>query len=284
MTTTQLFASLLNYSEVRDPAKVPFDATVEIVGAMNAALAEFYSLAPTWLSAKTVSRVLSAPETITVGATQGSVNAGPFPTDAIGCAIVLAGDTRANQVASTSALRDPYLGSGGSVSATLYGDAVQIAGSEFRRVLSPPRLEGGTQLFWDETLPVRSGSTTLRSRGTPARFCVEVLALGAGGSSGTLAVLRVDPIPSVDTILRVEMQVLPLHLTIAHLAAPFDVPIPTDMEGHLLSLVRWHLRGHPLFVARKDEESRCESARMAISSMVPWVGPIRSRVRTPAGF
>ncbi len=281
MTTAQLFSRLLSHSTVRDPARVPFDESVEIVAAINAALGEYFSLAPARFSKSTISRALPAPETRSVDAVNGSTDVSSFLASQRGATVVIGDDPGQNEVISTSAVLDAYQGTSGTVSAVVYGDGIVIANGTYKRVLSDPRLNDGTQLRFDDGL-LRGRFNGVRGTGKPTRYCVEMTGESSGGLD--VAILRVDPMPSRSYIVRMEIEALPLLVTYGCLSTPVAVPVSYDMEAHLIALCRWHLKGNKLFPDKKDTDEKADAARNAVLSLAPAAGKPHGKVGTPRGF
>jgi hypothetical protein len=281
MTTAQLFSRLLSHATVRDPGRVPFDESVEIVAGINAALGEYFSLAPARFSELTLSRVLPAPETRSVAAVNGSASVGTFLASHRGATVVIGDDPGQNEVTGTGSVLDAYLGTTGTVSAVVYGDGIVIANASYKRVVSDPRLNDGTQLRFDDGL-LRGRFNGVRGTGKPVRYCVEMTGTAAGGED--VAILRVDPMPSRSYIVRMEISALPLLVTNATLSAPVAVPVPYDMDAHLIALCRWHLKGNKLFPDKKDTDEKADAARNAIAGLSPHAGRSHGKVGTPRGF
>lgn len=283
MTTAELFSRLLSRATVRDPGRVPFDDAVEIVAGMNAGISEYYKLAPARFSRTTISKLLPAPATVSVQAVNGSATLGAtaFAEAQRGASVVVGDDAGQNEVVGPDSLLDAYLGTTGTVSASVYGDAVVLGDATFRRVVSHPRLNDGTELKVDDALVNRNFKGT-RGIGTPRRYCVEMS--GAAGGGKDVAILRVDPMPNKAFIARMEVELSPLKIVYADLSAPVDVPVPADMEHSLIALIRWHLKGNELFPDSQDTDSKAELARATISNQSPDAGRSHGKIFTPRGY
>ena len=281
MTTAQLFSRLLAHASVRDPARVPFDESIEIVGAINAALSEYFSLAPARFSEQTISVVLGAPATVSVAAVNGSTSVATFSESQRGATVVIGDDAGQNEIVSTGAVLDAYQGTSGTVSATVYGDAVVIGNATYKRVTSHPRLNDGTELREDRNIG-RGQLTGLRNTGKPTRYCVEMSGTAGGGRD--VAILRVDPMPSRSYICRMDVSMIPLLVEVGDLSTPITVPVSHDMENHLIALCRWHLKGNAIFPSKADTDEKADAARSAVLALSPDAGRSRGRFGTPRGY
>lgn len=283
MTLARLFARLLTKSDVRDPAKVPFDDALEIIEEINAAVAEFYILAPARFSRSTLPLTLAAPATLSLPAVNGSPAFGGavFTEAQRGATIIIGDDPRQNEIVSTTDVASPYQGITGTVSATVYGDAIPVGISDYKRVISDPLLDSGRRLTLDPALESRQ-IRKVRGVGSPSRYWIENG--GAAGGSSSLGVFRVDPIPSVATNVRLEVFGCPVHFTYESLVSSQVVPVPPDMEKHLITLCRWHLKDHPFFWEIPSIETDAAASRLAIGGQSPSAGPTRSKVGTPRGW
>jgi hypothetical protein len=97
------------------------------------------------------SGVLHAPTSVTLSVTNGSTSISSVATWASwmeGCTIRINGDSQDNEILSSTALSRPYVGSTGSVSATVYGDCITVDGS-IENVISPMTV--GNQYHVTET-------------------------------------------------------------------------------------------------------------------------------------
>ncbi|MEI7532853.1 MAG: hypothetical protein WCK57_00655 [Verrucomicrobiae bacterium] len=283
MTTAELFSRLLSRATVRDPGRVPFDDAVEILAAMNAGISEYYQIAPARFSRTTISTVLPAPATLSVAAVNGSAALGSnaFSAGQRGATVIVGDDAGQNEVVGPASLLDAYMGTSGTVNATVYGDAVVILDSSFKRVVSHPRLSDGTELYVDDSLVNRNFKTS-RGIGTPRRYCMEMS--GAAGGGKDVAILRVDPMPGKAFIVRMEAELNPLHVVYGDLASPVNVPVPAHMEHALISLIRWHLKGNVFFPDQRDTDEKAQAARISIEGQSPDAGKSHGKVFTPRGW
>jgi hypothetical protein len=167
------------------------------------------------------------------------------------------------------------------VNATVYGDAYAVENEGVRQVLSAPRLADGRELKLDDGL-INRRFKSLQNVGKPYRYCWENTGESAGGTA--LAILRVDPIPSIAYVVRMEVWTRPLHLTYSHLTAPVALPVPLDMERHLVALCRWHLIGNEIFPEKPDTEMKADAAREAIEDQSPVAGRSQGKIFTPKGW
>lgn len=92
--------------------------------------------------------VLYAPTTVTLTVTDGSTTISALTTYAAwmrGCTIRIAGDAQDNELISSTKLARPFIGTGGSVAGTVYGDAITLDETT-GKVLSPMLAADGSPI------------------------------------------------------------------------------------------------------------------------------------------
>ncbi len=220
-----------------------------------------------------------APETQTVGVTQGSATitiGTPYATTLAGQTCNVGGVW--TEVSGTTLL-NKWTGASGSVSMTVYGDSAPLDAG-FVRVLGNMTRDGNVPLSpianraqfnaagcygWGDSdygRPLRPSSGSFPHRiDSPAAWWVEPVA------STTFALrLRVAPLPDRAYSLAYDAEVKPAAITTANFGSEstdpgVTFPLPGDMaESLLLPLVLQSWSGSPWF---KDAEHRAEIARRA---------------------
>jgi len=125
----------------------------DVTGVMSAALQEIYDEGPSELKEQNLSGYLNAPTNTTLSATLGSTTIsslsvpGSWVGATGGCTIRIAGDAQDNELTSATQLARPYMGATGSgISATLYGDSLQLDDS-INKVMHPVSLPNQVPLW-----------------------------------------------------------------------------------------------------------------------------------------
>lgn len=154
--------------DASSPANQPFpiEATDidDIVGVINSSLQDIFDTGPLEDRERNLGAQLMAPTQVTLTATNGSTTISALTTYAawmLGCTIRLSGDPQDNELTSSTLLVRPYQGTTGSISATVYGDSIQLDDT-ISKVLVPVCLANQIPL-----LPCGDRITFMRMSGYP---------------------------------------------------------------------------------------------------------------------
>lgn len=294
--TLQLAQRLGRHLDVPDASNLDGDAALDVLSAINAGIQAYYREAPAMYRRTTVSHTLRAPETVSLDLTQYSnaVEDGSF-TDAMrGCSVRIPGVAADNEVTSGSTLLDDWLGATGTVTATVWFDAVPIE-DVIERVCGDVRLLSPTGQYAcclrrNPALLLFGGSgerTWCRESGQPTDYALDPVGGSQGGEPATL--LRVHPMPAAACTVRFEAQLGPKLVTFGQLQSPAKIPVPEErVDDILLPLCEAELTVSPLWrdasKARLFLDRRDEVLGRRLPMMPSDYGTPHNRVGTPCGF
>lgn len=139
----------------------------DVLGCLNAAFQEYFTLSPTEVRESNLGAVLNAPTAVTVNVTAASSAIASFTgyaTWMLGCTIRIGDDDQDNEISSQTLLARPYMGStGAAVTATVYGDSVQLD-QTISQVLDPVAITTPVQTF---LIPANTRGDFARLSGFP---------------------------------------------------------------------------------------------------------------------
>ena len=136
----------------------------DVAGVMTAGLQDIFDLGPSEIREKPGGAYLQAPTSVTLTVTQGSTTISSLTTYAswmLGCSIRIAGDDQDNELQSSTKIAVPYTGTSGSVTATVYGDCIQLDDT-VGRVIAPVTLPNQAPL-----IPAGTRAEFMRLAGYP---------------------------------------------------------------------------------------------------------------------
>lgn len=271
--------------DVKSLIDLAADARLELVDAINGGLQKLHALAPKNSKTTTGGVTLSAPETILIDVTNGSpeIFGYDFTLDQFYRTIRIDGDGIDNQIVDTNQLLHAYGGATGTVSATIYCDAVAVSEPYDELVGDPLILETGTSLT-NAGLSLKCRKQICR----PKFYHVEANARNQNPPAP--AVIRFDSLP--DRLYRLEAQftVAPSPISFSDILAPgSDIPLRAEfIEVYLLPIARGLLTSSSLW---KDKETKAqartdaETAESKYEALVPHhLATPRNVVRTKRGF
>lgn len=263
----------------------------DVLQATNAAMQKCYNLLPIYFKEMTVSFLLPAPLTVTLTVTSGSnVVAGtPFSTSQVGCTVSIPGDASYNQIIGPSLLQNPYIGTSGTVIATVYGDTVYSNRYPFDRMVAGPWFADQSQL------PLIRRSMNLfnapyggitPSVGRPTNWWVEPF--GNSQGNNPIIFLRLWPLPDQAYVIKTRLAFWPQRLLLADYIANTIIAVPDQfLDTALVPLGVRALMDTPAFQSRNDEQTLKESAMDAenfLKLQPAAVAAPSNSIGTPLGF
>lgn len=287
MKAIALLNRLIRDLDVKAVDELTADGRLEALDAINGALGAMHGVAPE--ESKTVpgGMVIAAPETITLGVTNGSteITGRDFTTDEYYRTIRIGSDSIDNQIIGANTLLHAYSGTTGSVTAILYCDAVSIPEPYEQLSGDPEILETGHVLV---------NAKPRYNRWLPRQVCrpetYQMEANGRNRNSAVPAVMRVDSLPDQAYRLQASFILAPARVTFSDLLSPgADIPLRAELvETYFLPIARGLLAKSSLW---KDEDTRSKAetkgddALAAYGALMPTtLATPRNRAHTPLGF
>jgi hypothetical protein len=293
MKVVEYFTRIARRSKHGDFTALSMLGRQDVMQAANAALAETYNALPAYFKELTEGFKLPAPQPITLTVTNGSnmLPSNVFTTDQIGRSVVLPGDPAWNQVLAPNQLLNPYLGASGTVSGTLYGDAVFSTKYPFDRVIGNPTFANRTfgVLAAKQMIRVQQDINWLlwqQSVGIPQ--CWWPWMLGNSQGNTPLLVLRFAPAPDQDYSINIRMAYWSKRLTLADYSANSTIPVPDQfLESVLVPLALRAFMASPEWLSGPDDTRVIQRAEAALEFARLQVGQVaapNNKVLTPFGF
>lgn len=217
MKAIALANRLARYLTIKSVVDLDAEGRQAIMDAINGGLQLLHSLAPPKTKITTGSLYLENPSTVTIGVTNGStaITGATFTDDQYGRTIRVYGDNIDNQVAGSSTLLHAYGGPTGTVTATVYSDAVGLPEIYSELAGDPRILETGRELINDRiSLPIAQ----TRSVAEPRFYWVEPNA--ENNESPAPAIVRFDTLPNRPYRLSVQVMLAPARVSFSDLLAP----------------------------------------------------------------
>lgn len=254
------------------------DARLEILDAINGGLQKLDALAPAHTKTAQASLYLAAPQTVSIGVTNGSseITLGSFTADQSGCTIRIEGDTGVdNQVAGESSLLHPYLGETGTVSAIIYSDAVAFPEPYAEIIGDPTILETGRRITLNKLI-----SDSWQAKQIAEPYCYWMEANARNRNPSHPAIIRFYPIPDRAYRLEVEAVFAPVRVKFSDLLAPADdLPIRAEyVESYLLPICRAILTDSEFW---KSNDSKASVRAVAATAEDKFSILIPSTLATP---
>lgn len=287
ITSKQIAHRLTRSLLITEFASLPAGEQTRIQDAINAGWNFFIATLPSHRREESREELLAAPQNINITATDGAkaiTYAGGWPQGVytneaalFGHAVQVAGDTRLNQLNSAGKLLGPYLGSGGPVAATFYGDTLQFSTDDLR-IVNPPRfLPEDT----NQQLPLRKLTpeaqppfwhlfpflTTIEV-GIPQYWWTEPLRPTAAVSEVPTWLLRVWPLPQARGTLSFSLQTLPAAVGFDDVLGNRQLPVADRELPWLLNLCEQHLITSPLWNPQVSRNDVLNAASAAAQEMI----------------
>lgn len=268
-----------------DPASLPADVALSIVGAINSAIARYYINSPGHRKTTPITSMIQAPQSVAVTLTNGSrtITGGSYDTR-VGDTLVIG--SRKYVLGPNGTLREPWHLPSGSYSGTLYDDAVAI--------FSPIRTVAGAVIYNEERRLVFISETPIaedelqnipRRTGSPQYYSVENLGDAVG--SGLRAFLRIIPFPTEASTIRFLGSIEPQTITLGNLQTPVTMYMPdSDIETFMIPFIAAELSTTSLWPEGASRElafRRGDDTQQLLRFYHEPTGGV-GRVLTPAGY
>lgn len=278
MNSISFASRLLRDLKERDLASITADTRLTVLDAINGSLQKIHSLSPHIHKETTGSIFLAAPSTISIGVTNGSVEVTgyAFTDEQRYCTIRVDGDPVDNQIMAGAELLHPYMGSTGTVNATIYYDAVQMP-EPYEELIGDPRSITNNKIVTKLTdLGLLKYGT--KALGTPERYWVEANALIQVPDSP--AVIRFDMLPSQAMRYQARFTLAPSRIKLTDLTAPgVKLPIREEhVELYLLPIARGILADSEMW---RDPETRASAKNEAGAAEAKYESLTISTLATP---
>lgn len=249
----------LNEISVNEPTS---DSKQELLDAINGALQRLDAIAPFQSKTTLASLYLESAAAVSIGVTRGGteITGATFSTDQYGRTVRIAGDDIDNQIAGTTSLLHPYTGATGTVTATIYSDAIALPEPYVELVGDPVIIETGRTLAHHR---IRAVTWHKKRVGEPRCYWVEA---NAGNRSPVVpAVIRFDTMPDKIYRLEVGMILAPARVLFSDLLTPGpELPIREEhVELYLLPIARGLLSTSILWRDADSKSSAREEAKIA---------------------
>ncbi len=295
ITVSQLFHRIGRRSRTGDVTKLSMTEITDVLDAANFGLQKLYNALPVYFKEQTQGFALAAPATISTSVTQYSkaVTASTFTTAQIGCTVQLDGDKQWNQIIGTETLLNPYMGATGTVSGTVYGDAITSDTYPLDRIIGNPRFPNRDQ--WPIN-PLNQGWPGqmygwwlgYNSIGVPCSWWPQVL----GGSQGNapMVILKFAPLPDVAYPVQVRLSFWPKRLTLDDYLLSTTLAVPSQfIEPALIPFCVESFMGSPAWLSRSPADDAAVAQKAGYAEMYLREQPAQvalpaNRIFCPVGF
>lgn len=295
MNTAECAYRLLRHAKVSDPAALTRGQAAELMGALSSAVANFFADGPPMKRQTSASVTLDAPRTATISVVTGATevaSGSPFTSAQRGATLYIYGDPAPNEIVSGNGWLNPYQGSAGTKTATIYGDAIPIGTKVIDRLLSDPVLidpDTGVTHFLARARKEHLANLGKRQEGRPEFYAIQPA--GAVRGSTVQYIVRVWPYPTRQMIVRFEAELQPDTFNFTNVAqSVLELPFSeAHMERIVLPLAENELLSSTLLVdlapnVANEIKSRAGRAVDALRTIPKDHGRPRGRIRTRPGF
>lgn len=295
ISTVELFHRIGRRARTGDFSRLSMSELTDLLQAANAANQKVYNALPIYFKEQTQGFVLPGPLAITgVGVTQyqKTVTGVTFTAAQFGQSVVLDGDSGWNQIIGTDQLLNPYMGSTGTVSGTVYGDAIHSTTVPLDRIIGDPQFadKSLTPLYaWNMSRTngqVNSLWPFWQTIGVPAAWWPQVY----GNSQGNTPImtLRFSPAPSRALAINCRIGFWPVRLSLADYDAATVLPVPDQfIDAALIPIALGEFMSSPSWLKTGDEKDIYQAALDGIAflkNQPAQIGAPRNAVYTPIGF
>ena len=304
MTTTEALQQVIRNTRIPNLSDITSDDAVTLVRALNEGVQEFFDLAPDRYKRTTFTSLLAAPSELSdVVVTHGevTVGSGTFTTEQRGATVIITGDASHNEVVDTDAVLRPYLGTTGTTTATIYGDAVPFTDFSIERVVTDARVSnqslqrrlarvnpeadhlqvwsGNWRSWWD---------ALARSSGHPEYYRIDYVGGSIQTTNDAVMVIRVAPMPTEELVFEIEADFLPIAYAITCINTPKRLPVPRERAAtHLLPLIEARLVDTPVWnqpTAATGAKESGAMARQRCRELPAYLANPQHHIRTRLGY
>jgi hypothetical protein len=296
MNISQLAQRIARHLDVPDPFNLPSAAALDVVNAINSGLQLFFTEAPSVLKRTTFSTTFRAPVSLSLTFTAQYSNivvGNPFDQSWYGCGVNIEGCSQRNEIIAPNALLDEWIKPTLQANAQVFFDCQTIPVT-IERITSDVRAYSNDFPEW-KLLHRDQAMTHTWNRfkephgihGRDSRYYrIEPTAIVSGGN--TVALLRIYPAPSVDTIIRFEAEISAASVTAADLITGRALPIADAWAPLLIPLCEDALSYSPLWGDTKARADVRNNAAYVIANRIKKlpqdIAVTGGRVGTPWGF
>jgi hypothetical protein len=299
MTTTEVAHRLLRHCSVTDIAALTLSQATEIMSSLSVAVGTYFRRGPAVHRQTSATVTLPAPRIVsglTVAANALEVSSGsPFRTAERGATLLLSGDENRNEVVSSVGWLNPYMGTAGTKTATVYGDCAPIGTQLIEQIKTDPIvLDQTSQADLGRLVRVRDQHDITRglshhSVGRPEYYAI--LPTGVARGATSQFIIRVWPLPERPMLLRFEADVAPDMFDALNVTSiPLDLPFSDDqMETIILPMAEREMLASTLMDEVNDRvysqiEARAQRAEGILASLPRDQGRTHSRIYTRRGW
>jgi hypothetical protein len=273
---------------VTSPQDLTVDARQEILDAINGAIQRIDELSGSKSKTTNGAFFLPAPETISLGVTNGSatITGYSFTTEHFAKTIRVGGDKIDNQVKSPSSLLHTYKGATGTVSAVIYGDAIYLP-EPYLEIIGDPMILEISRILTKGS--INDSALPIKDIGIPTKYWIE-------GNAGNRnpdypAIVKFHPMPDQHYRIKVEVSQAPVRIKFADLLAPGEkLPVREEwIESYLLPIALSNLSTSELWKNKQTKNAALTAGEMALrrfAALMPsatYATP-SNEVGTPSGF
>ena len=300
MTTVELAQRLIFRSTHDDLTSLDQGSLLAFADVINRSIQQWFSLCPEAYRQTTGSALLEAVETVAVTATNGSTSlAGtPFTAAHRGKTVVIGDDSQQNEITGLDSLLHAYRGTTGAQSSLVYSDVITFTDYSVERVNTDPVvLDTGLELI--NTASMRSGA--FRGVGTGIRIgkdrdiddhprYYKVDHVGASRADDVLFMLRLDPIPTVETTIQFDFTIRPAVVSWQNVKdTPLALPLDdTLIYGQLLPIAEGMLAKTQLWGEGAEAAAMAMGdmgmALSSVTALPDTFAPPNRRIRTKPGY
>ena len=295
ISVVQLFHRIGRRARGGDFTKLSMTEQTDLAEAANAALQRLYNALPTYFKEQTQGFVLPAPLSITgVGVTQYSktITGYAFTEAQFGQTVVLAGDPGWNQIIGTDSLLNPYMGSTGSVTGTIYGNAIHSDTYPLDRIIGNPQFANQNLMpIFRNTMVAASSPPAntwwwAQSVGPPQMWWPQVF----GNSQGNRPIMTLcfAPAPDQAYAINVRMGFWPKRITLADYDDATELPVPDQfIETSLIPLCLQEFMSSPAWQIRGDEkmiDAKGDKGELFAKNQLGQIGAPNNKIGTPIGY
>lgn len=252
VTTVYVARMATRHLSAKDPSSMSPGQKAELIEAINAALFEYFEEADDNYKRTTATELLLAPveRSVTIESSATTVTGNPFLASERGKSILIPDDPDYNEIVATNQLLRPFRGTGGTVTATIYSDAVAIRNFQVERIVTDPKIvDHGRRLIYEDRDQVAEEgnifyrATASRQLGDPVRYSVAYVGGSlATGDDDAVMVIFIDPIPTAALTIEFDILIRAATFGIEALESPSYLPIDRSVfSRQFLPLVEFQL-------------------------------------------